>query len=85
MSMRCKLTGHDLNDCGVCKRCQDASEAKHDWAEQERERECFKRSVCTRCGEIQEKPDHDWTPTPAEHDLDGSGIEMKCSRCGLKI
>ncbi len=85
MALRCKLSGHDRDACGVCRRCGDAEGAEHDWRkEQERARPCFEVESCSRCGETRERPDHDWTPTPADT-LDGTGIEMKCSRCGLKI
>ena len=52
--------------------------------EVDRNRQCYKREECTRCDEVRENPDHDWTPTPVEHG-DGSGVELRCSRCSLKI
>lgn len=78
------MTGCSRNECGVCTRCGDASEASHDWNESERERPCFKRTECSRCGEVNETPDHDWTPTPGLTG-DGTGIKLKCDRCGLEI
>jgi ribosomal protein S27AE len=83
-SIRCKLTGCDLDPCGVCKRCGDTSAAAHDWTDVERERPCFKQQQCTRCGETKEMPDHDWVPTPMDSP-DGTGVELRCGRCGLKI
>lgn len=80
-SLRCKVTGCDLDDCGVCRRCGSEKEATHEWSEVERTRPCFKRSVCDRCQAEREIADHDWETT-------GSGplgIELKCSRCGLAI
>ena len=82
--MRCKLTGHDLDPCGTCKRCGDASADDHDWQDVDRKRPCYRRKECSRCGDFKEDPDHDWTPTPSETG-DGTGIELKCSRCALKI
>ena len=75
-SIRCRLKGHDLDDCGVCRRCGDEGGAQHRWQDTERERPCFKRKVCETCEKEQESPDHDWEST------DG---DLKCSRCGLSI
>ena len=83
-SIRCKLTRCALDDCGICKRCGDRSAANHDWRKVERDRPCFERSECSRCGEVHESPDHDWAPTPADSP-DGTGLVLKCSRCGLNI
>ena len=83
-SIRCKLTGCDLNECGICKRCGDTSAAKHAWQDVDRKRACYKRAECSNCHEFQESPDHDWTSTPSESG-DGTGIELKCSRCSLKL
>jgi len=76
MSVRCKITGCDLDECGVCRRCGAQKEAKHQWKEAERDRPCFPRQVCERCDAKREQPDHDWEPTP-------NG--MKCSRCNFSI
>lgn len=75
-SIRCRLQGCDLDDCGVCRRCGDAGKAEHRWQEADRVRPCFRRTVCSRCGKEKEQPEHDWDPTPGG---------LKCSRCGLAI
>ena len=80
-SLRCKVTGCDLDDCGVCRRCGSTAKAQHRWVEAERLRPCFTRKVCERCDTDHESPDHDWeTGTGAAGD-----IQMTCTRCGLKI
>lgn len=76
MSVRCKITGCDLDGCGVCRRCGSQKQAKHQWKEAERKRECFPRQVCETCSAQREQPDHDWEPT---------ATGMKCSRCGFSI
>lgn len=81
VSLRCKLSGCDLNDCGICRRCGSEEKATHDWADEERDRPCFRRTRCTRCEAITEKPDHDWEMKPSAL----GDVEMTCSRCGLKI
>ena len=80
-SMRCKISGCNLNPCGVCRRCNSEAEAKHDWQAAERERECYAKQACSRCGQNRESPDHDWDTTigPA-----GDPV-MKCTRCNLRI
>jgi hypothetical protein len=83
-SIRCKLTGCDLDPCGICKRCKDQSAADHAWEEAERDRPCYKRLTCANCDEVKESPVHDWTPKPVDA-ADGSGVELRCSRCNLKI
>ena len=75
-SMRCRITGCDLDECGVCRRCGNDSEAKHRWQEADRTRPCFPRKVCEVCGQEKEQPDHDW------ESVDGN---LKCLRCGLVI
>lgn len=81
-SMRCKVTGCDLDECGVCRRCGDASKESHQWSETERNTPCYRREVCERCQAERDQPEHDWqmsdSPGP-------DGVAMKCSRCGLKI
>ena len=84
-SLRCKVTGCDLDACGICRRCGDTSAARHDWAEAERKRPCYKRLECSRCDEVNESPEHDWTPTPSNHG-DGTDVEaiLSCSvACGF--
>jgi hypothetical protein len=81
-SLRCKITGCDLDPCGVCRRCGSEAEAKHQWEEAERERPCFPRKVCSVCGAERESPDHDWEMT--------TGVSqdipvLKCRRCGMSI
>ena len=80
-ALRCKLSGCDLDDCGVCRRCGSNEQANHDWKELERRRPCYRLRSCTRCDEEMELPDHDWEPKPGGPD----GIQMLCSRCGQKI
>ena len=82
MSMRCKITGCDLNECGVCSRCGDESKANHQWSSGERSNPCYNREVCDRCAAERDQPDHDWQPgdTPGP-----AGIALQCARCGLKI
>jgi len=75
-SLRCRITGCDVDPCGVCRRCGAASGAGHAWKEAERTRECYRRSVCERCDRERERPDHDWEPTAGG---------LRCSRCGLAI
>jgi len=79
-SLRCKLSGCDLDECGICKRCGSEERAAHDWTDVERERPCYALRRCTRCGRTAEKPDHDWEAQPGVVD-----VELTCSRCGLKI
>ncbi|MHC4925544.1 MAG: hypothetical protein ACYTG4_15925 [Planctomycetota bacterium] len=80
--MRCKITGCNLDDCGVCRRCGSEAKSEHAWKEIEREKECFGLKVCERCGKRHETPDHDWAPTGGSVAGD---IELRCSRCGLAI
>lgn len=80
-SLRCKLSGCDLNDCGICRRCGSMADAAHDWHPVERERPCFKLKRCSRCDETAETPDHDWEAKPGVIE----DIEMTCTRCQLKI
>ena len=81
-SLRCKVTGHDLDECGICRRCGSESEANHEWKEAaERNRPCFKLSVCERCQTERETADHDWETSTGGP----QGIVMKCTRCGLSI
>lgn len=75
-SMRCKITGCDLDECGKCRRCGDESKANHDFKSAERDRPCFTHEICERCQTEREQPDHDWGTTP--HGL-------KCTRCNLSI
>lgn len=76
MSMKCRVMGHDLNDCGVCTRCKEDVKGTHDWQEADRAKKCFRREACSRCEAEREQPEHDWQMT------DGA---LKCSRCGLAI
>ena len=80
-SLRCKLSGCDLDECGICRRCGSEEKAAHDWAEVERERPCFKLKRCTRCEKTTEIPDHDWVSKPGVVDA----IDLTCSRCGFKL
>jgi hypothetical protein len=80
-SIRCRITGCDLDDCGICRRCGSESEAHHEWKEAERARPCFKLEVCERCDREKEIPDHDWEASPGLVD----DINLKCSRCGMSI
>jgi hypothetical protein len=80
-SLRCKLSGCDLDECGICRRCKSEEQAAHDWNEVERERPCFRLRRCTRCEKTTETPDHDWEAKPGVVE----DIEMTCTRCGLKI
>jgi hypothetical protein len=75
-SLRCRISGHDLDDCGVCRRCGVEQSPTHQWKEGERERPCFPREICERCGATREQPDHDWETTAAG---------LRCTRCGLSI
>ena len=75
-SLRCKMTGCDLDDCGVCKRCGQEKDPQHQWKEAERERPCFPRELCQRCETAREQPYHDWDAAPGG---------LRCTRCGLKI
>ena len=75
-SMRCKLTGHDRDSCGVCSRCGDAKGANHQWKEAEREKPCFAREICETCGTERQQPEHEWESKDAN---------LVCSRCGLRI
>ena len=81
MGLRCKLSGCDLDGCGVCKRCGSKEKELHDWQDAERERACFELKKCSRCDAEKEKPDHDWQSRPGIVDE----IELACARCGIKI
>ena len=74
--MRCRITGCDLDECGVCRRCGSESQAHHQWQDRERKRPCFRLEACEVCGQEREQPDHDWEPV---------GDNLKCTRCGLSI
>jgi len=80
-SLRCKLSGCDLDDCGICKRCASEDGAEHDWAEVERDRPCFKLKRCARCDKTAETPDHDWVSKPGVVDA----VDLTCSRCGFRL
>lgn len=80
-SLRCKLSGCDLNECGICRRCGSEEKAEHDWTDVERERPCMKLKRCTRCDTTHETPDHDWEAKPGVVE----DIELTCSRCGMKL
>lgn len=80
-SLRCKLSGCDLDDCGICRRCGSKEQVSHDWVEIDRKRPCFRLKRCSRCDEEADIPDHAWEARPGGPD----GIEMICSRCGHKI
>ena len=80
-SIRCKVTGCDLDECGVCRRCGDERESEHSWKEADRERPCYLRKVCERCGRERESPDHDWESGTGP----AGDIKMTCKRCGLAI
>ena len=85
-SMRCRITGCDLNDCGVCRRCGSVKNANHKWKDSERNKPCFQRKICERCGEERLSPDHQWEMSEAP--ATGAGIhgpDLKCGRCGLTI
>lgn len=75
-SIRCRLQGHDPDACNVCRRCGDESGAAHSWGEEPRERPCYRRERCGRCGQEREQPEHEW---------DSIGSGLKCRRCGLSI
>jgi hypothetical protein len=80
-SMRCRLTGCDLDPCGVCRRCETEKDTTHDWQDTDRDRACFRKQACAKCGREREQPDHDWEPGVA-----ASGEpSLTCSRCGLEI
>ena len=81
-NLRCRITGCDPDECGVCRRCGSAGSANHKWVVAERREPCFELRVCERCNAERQKPDHDWTPAGA----DGvQGPALKCSRCRLTI
>jgi hypothetical protein len=80
-SMRCKVSGCDLDPCGVCLRCDSEAKARHDWQDVDRERECYAKRVCSRCQRERESPDHDWSTSTGP----AGDLQMKCSRCGLAI
>ena len=85
-SLRCKMSGHDLDPCGICRRCADSASASHSWKDAERERPCFRLRVCETCGSTEEKPEHKWEPAPRASGIEGPmGPDLKCSRCGLVI
>ena len=75
-SLRCKVTGCDLDECGVCRRCGSEKKATHQWENAEQNRPCFNREICAVCGQEREQPDHDWDAAPQG---------LKCTRCGLSI
>lgn len=80
-SLRCKVTGCDLDDCGICRRCGAEQDAKHLWKDAERKRPCYTLKVCERCAQEKESPDHDWESGTGP----GQQLKMTCSRCGLEI
>jgi hypothetical protein len=80
-SIRCKVTGCDFDDCGVCRRCGAERETHHDWKEAERKRPCYELKICDRCGTEKESPDHDWDSSTSP----AGEIQMTCKRCGLAI
>jgi len=82
LTMRCRITGCDLDGCGVCQRCGGERQAHHQWTDAEREKPCFRRKVCERCGKERQNPDHDWEPAGVS--VTGEP-ELKCARCGLSI
>lgn len=75
-TLRCRITGHDPDPCGVCRRCGMETDTTHDWTDAEREEPCVRKEVCEKCGRERTQPDHDWEP--------GEG-SLTCSRCGLSI
>ncbi len=75
-SLRCRITGCDLDACGVCRRCGSESKAQHQWREAERKRPCFRLETCEGCGQEREQPEHDW---------EMQGDNLKCGRCGMSI
>jgi hypothetical protein len=81
-SMRCRITGCDLDGCGVCRRCGDASKEDHNWTEAESQNPCYQREVCDRCDKDRHQPNHDWQMSPSPGP---DGVALKCSRCGLNI
>lgn len=81
-TIRCKVTGCDLDDCGICRRCGDSSKARHSWAAAESENPCYRRETCDRCGATRDQPSHDWEPSSQ---VGPDGVALKCSRCGLTI
>ena len=79
--LRCKMTGCDLDACGVCKRCGTEQDTKHVWKEIDRDRPCYRKEVCETCGRERENPDHDWSPgTNALGET-----ALTCTRCNLEI
>ena len=81
-SMRCRVAGCDLDDCGICRRCGDTSKESHQWAEAERTNPCFRRLLCDRCQAEKQNPDHDWESSAS---TGPDGLALRCSRCGLVI
>ena len=82
-SLRCKVTGHDLDECGICRRCGSESESKHEWKDTTpRKRECYRLEVCERCRQEKETADHDWEQAPGRIP---DTTDLKCTRCGLQI
>jgi hypothetical protein len=81
-SMRCRLTGCDLDDCGICRRCADSSKEHHEWKDAERTNPCYSRELCERCQKERHQPDHDWVSSPSPGP---DGVVLQCSRCQLKI
>ena len=81
MALRCKVTGCDLNACGICRRCGDESKSNHEWQKAESTEPCSNVLTCERCDAEKKTPRHDWGPfeTPAGE----SGL--RCTRCNLVI
>ena len=81
-SLRCRVTGCDLDPCGVCKRCGEDRQARHEWQDDEREKPCYRRQTCERCSVVKQSPDHDWQTQAGTAGMDP---KLDCSRCGLEI
>lgn len=79
-SLRCKVSGCDLDECGICRRCGSESKANHAWTDADRTRPCFVRKACERCDAEKESPDHDWEMTKGEVQ-----DTLTCTRCGMAI
>ena len=84
-SMRCRLTGCDRNECGVCIRCGSEKDVAHKWVDAESEDRCIQLKRCERCDAEKKKPDHDWEPTGKPDPTGIGGPELRCSRCGMVI
>lgn len=80
--LRCKITGHDRDPCGVCRRCGVEKDTAHEWVDVERDRACYRKTQCSNCSREREIPDHDWQPAGTSPTGD---VAMKCGRCGLAI